>query len=48
MAKVKKYAKGGSYYVTVSDPPKASPKLKVEKPTPNTGWSFDHNQISSK
>jgi hypothetical protein len=40
MAKVKKYAKGGSYYVTVPDPTKAAPK---EKPAPkfNTGgWNI--------
>lgn len=37
MAKVKKYAKGGSYYVTVADPPKAAPVKKE----PNVGgWNI--------
>lgn len=41
MAKVKKYAKGGSYWVTVPDSPK--PTAPKEKPTPkfNTGgWNI--------
>lgn len=42
MAKVKKYAKGGSYWVTVPDPPKASSKPQVkEQPKPNIeGWNI--------
>lgn len=37
MAKVKKYAKGGSYYVTVKDP---SPSKKAEpKASPLKGWN---------
>lgn len=43
MAKVKKYAKGGSYWVTVPDPQKpAAPK---EKPAGLTGWNIDHSQV---
>ena len=38
MAKVKKYAKGGSYYVTVLDPPFI--KKTEPKPTPIKGWNI--------
>lgn len=40
MAKVKKYAKGGSYYVTVKESPKSA--VPKEKPvTPNVGgWNI--------
>lgn len=39
MAKVKKHAKGGSYWVTVPDPPPA--KKDQPKPTPNLeGWNI--------
>ena len=39
MAKIKKYARGGSYYVTVADPPKASPSKEKPKPI-STGWNI--------
>lgn len=48
MAKVKKYAKNGSYWVTTKDPSKpASPK---EKPaTPNVGgWNIPSMQPDKK
>lgn len=39
MPKIKKYANGGSYYVTVKESPKPSPPK--EKPKPNTeGWNI--------
>lgn len=38
MAKVKKYAKGGSYYVTVKDPPPTSKKPEP-KASPLKGWN---------
>jgi hypothetical protein len=48
MGKIKKYAKGGSYYVEVKDSPKAPTPVKPAKPVDNTGWSFDHAQIPKK
>ena len=45
MAKIKKFAKGGSYWVTTQDPSKsAAPK---EKPAGLGGWNIDHSQIPS-
>jgi hypothetical protein len=45
MGKIKKYAKGGSYYVEVKDSPKA-PSKSVKPVIP--GWSIDPNQIPNK
>lgn len=36
---VKKHAKGGTYYVKESVPPKASPP-KEEKSSPTKGWNI--------
>lgn len=38
MARVKKFAKGGSYYVTVPDPPAV--KKPEPKAQPLTGWNI--------
>ncbi len=47
MAKVKKFAKGGSYYVTVPDPPKASPPKEKGKPA-TEGWNIPSMKPNAK
>jgi hypothetical protein len=46
MAKVKKYAKGGSYWVTTQDPSKVSSKKPLSAAGLG-GWSIDHSQLNT-
>ena len=49
MAKVKKHANGGSYYVTVKEPLKPAQAGGVPKATaPIVGWNIDPSQIPTK